>query len=92
MCRRTLGLDAIREIHFTRVYSSEIHFLERAQIFQNLGRGQSLATEFSQTSRLAEIKIHIISPYETILMEIRPSEKKLWQLMLIKIINFRWHF
>ena len=55
-----------------------MHFLERAQICQNLGLGRSLAVEFSQTSRLAYLKMHILYPLETFLGEIRPQGKKLW--------------
>ena len=57
--------------------SSESNFPEPAQKNKNLDAGQSLATEFSQTSRLACMKIHVVSPFETILIKIRPMNKKL---------------
>ena len=88
MCWRTLGLSANREINCTWVYSSEMHFFERAQIFRNLGLGRSLATEFSQTSRLAYLKIHIISPLETFLSEIRPRENKVMASVVYKNHKF----
>ena len=68
-------------ITITRKYSSESNFLEPAQKNKNLELGQYLATEFSQTSRLTCIKIHMVSPFETILIKIWPRNKQLWQFL-----------
>ena len=53
------------EIHYTRAYKRLSNFFEREQIFQNLESGRTLATEFSQTSRLQDLKLHINILWET---------------------------
>ena len=79
-------------ITITRKYSSVSIFLERAQKNKNLVQSQSLATEFSQTSRLACMKIHMVSPFETILIKIWPQDKKLCLFLWKFPVNIRKPF
>ncbi len=55
---------------FLRNISTERTKLERAQNFENLDLDRSPATDFSQTSRLADLKMHVVSLCWTTFTEI----------------------